>query len=360
MPHLFGLNATITAVVAIAASLLFLPPASATHVRCSDVVTQDTTLDSDLFCEGDGVTVAASEVTLDLGGHVIQGTGGAGSRGVVIHTVHPEPLELQGIEVRDGWIRGFSLGAELDGPEATVFSNLSVEQTDVGIRCHYAPACRITDSVFRANGTGISLEAVDQGCRPRALVARNLLRGNGRGIWLAGCGTDVIRNRIEHNATRGVDIEDHGLVDVSENVIARNGTEGVYAEYLATAIVSGNRIVRNGGDGVHLDGGAGPYAPGGIVRDNRIVRNGRDGVHTTNVWDRNTIIERNRTERHGDDGIDVDVGEFGNPITVRANRAFFNVDLGIEADLGTIDGGGNHAKHNGNPLQCLNIACRPR
>ena len=69
-------------------------------------------------------------------------------------------------------------------------------------------------------------------------------------------------------------------------------------------------------------------------------------------------IERNRTERNGDDGIDVDVGEFGSPITVRANRAFFNVDLGIEADPGTIDGGGNRAKHNGNPLQCLGVRCR--
>ena len=135
-----------------------------------------------------------------------------------------------------------------------------------------------------------------------------------------------------------MDIEDHGLVDVSENVIAGNGSEGVYAEYLATVIVSGNRIAGNGGDGVHLDGDAGPYAPRGIVRDNRIVRNGGDGVHTTNVWDLNAIIERNRTERNGDDGIDVDVGEFGSPITVRANRAFFNVDLGIEAAPGTIDG----------------------
>jgi nitrous oxidase accessory protein NosD len=357
MLRFLGPNATTAAVMAAAAALVLAPSASATHVGCGDVVTQDTTLDSDLFCEGDGLTVAASDATLDLGGHLIQGTGSAGSRGVMIYTVYPEPLEPEGVEVRDGAIRDFSLGAEVDDPEATVFSNLSVEQNDIGIRCHYALGCRITDSVFRANGTGISLEAVDQGCRP-ALVARNLLQGNRRGLWLAGCDTVVIQNRIEHNATRGVEIEDGSLVEVSENLIADNGTEGVYAEYLATVIVSGNRIVRNGGDGVHLDGGTGPYAPRGIVRDNRIVRNGGDGVHTTNVWDRNAIIERNRSERNGDDGIDVDVGEFGSPITVRANRAFFNVDLGIEADPGTIDGGGNRAKHNGNPLQCVGVQCR--
>jgi hypothetical protein len=360
MPRFLGPNATTAAVLATAASLLLAPSASATHVGCDDVVTQDTTLDSDLLCEGDGLTVAASDVTLDLGAHVIRGTGSAGSYGVRIHTVHPEPLELQGIEVRNGEIRGFSLGADLDGPTATVFSNLAVGQTDIGIRCHYAAGCRITDSVFRGNGTGISFEAVDEGCRPRALVARNLVQGNRRGLWLAGCDTDVVQNRIQGNATRGVDIEDHGLVDVSENVIAGNGTEGVYAEYLATVIVSDNRIASNGADGVHLDGGTGPYAPQGTVRDNRIVRNGRDGVHTTGVWGRNSIIDRNRTDRNGDDGIDVDVGEFGSPITVRANRPFFNVDLGIEADPGTIDAGGNRAKHNGNPLECVNVACRPR
>ena len=72
MQRFLGPNATTAAVLTIAAALLLVPPASATHVGCGDVVTQDTTLDSDLLCEGDGLIVAASDVTLDLGGHVIR------------------------------------------------------------------------------------------------------------------------------------------------------------------------------------------------------------------------------------------------------------------------------------------------
>jgi hypothetical protein len=333
----------------------FVPFAAANHVQCGDTITQDTTLDSDLLCAGDGLKVAASDVTLDLGGHAIEGTS-AGGRGVAISTAFPDPAELQGIEVRSGAIRGFSYAIEVDGPVGTVFDDLVLERAGIGIRCHYAPGCRITDSLFRSNGTGISLEAVDAGCRPRALVARNLLKSNQRGLWLAGCGTDVVGNRIARSATVGVDIEDHGLVSVSENVITQNGTEGVYAEYLATVNISGNRIVSNGNDGVHLNGGSGPYAPGGIVRDNRVGHNGGDGVHTTNVWESDTAIERNRTDRNGDDGIDVDIGEFGGPITVRANRANVNDDWGIDAP-GATDGGGNRAKGNGQPAQCRGVRC---
>jgi hypothetical protein len=40
-----------------------------------------------------------------------------------------------------------------------------------------------------------------------------------------------------------------------------------------------------------------------------------------------------------------------------ANRALRNHDLGIEPVRSVIDGGGNVARHNGDPRQCTNIAC---
>ena len=43
---------------------------------------------------------------------------------------------------------------------------------------------------------------------------------------------------------------------------------------------------------------------------------------------------------------------------VRANRAYFNIDLGIEADPGTTDGGGNRARNNGDPAQCTGVSCK--
>jgi large repetitive protein len=54
-----------------------------------------------------------------------------------------------------------------------------------------------------------------------------------------------------------------------------------------------------------------------------------------------------------DDGIHVeDPGTF-----IADNRANHNFDFGIQAVAGVIDGGGNTAFGNGNPLQCLGVVC---
>jgi parallel beta-helix repeat protein len=66
-----------------------------------------------------------------------------------------------------------------------------------------------------------------------------------------------------------------------------------------------------------------------------------------------TVISRNLVTGNGDDGIDVGAASS----TVTRNTAAENVDLGIEAVPG-VDGGGNRAFGNGNPLQCLNVECK--
>jgi parallel beta-helix repeat protein len=346
--------ARLALLTAAVATFVFPGSASAAHIQCGDTITHDTTLDSNLSCSGVGLTIGAA-VTVDFAGHVLHGAGG----GVGVMLGYPAPSDFSGAEVRNGTIRNFAYGVAADGPQGTLVHRMLLEgNAAAGFHCNYAPECTVHSSVVRGNGTGVRFEAVDAGCRSGSHVRGNSIYGNAVGVWMAGCNGTVNDNRILRNSSRGVVIEDHGRVEVSRNVISGNGAEGVHAIYLATVGVSHNRIVTNGGDGVHLDGGIGPYAPGGTVRHNRIAGNGGDGVHTTGVWDSDTTIERNRAERNGDDGIDVDIGEYGGPITVRANRAFFNGDLGIEADPGTIDGGGNRASHNGNPAQCVGVRCR--
>ena len=44
--------------------------------------------------------------------------------------------------------------------------------------------------------------------------------------------------------------------------------------------------------------------------------------------------------------------------TITKNRAVRNGGLGIQAVEGVIDGGGNRASGNGDPRQCVNVACR--
>jgi hypothetical protein len=91
---------------------------------------------------------------------------------------------------------------------------------------------------------------------------------------------------------------------------------------------------------------------GNVVSRN--IANSRlsDGI-LVNADATQTLIQHNSANRNGHDGIETDA----KGSTLRRNSANRNHDLGIEAAPGVIDGGGNHAFGNGNPAQCLNIAC---
>ena len=73
MPRSFG----VVFVVALATWALLgmlVSDALANHVTCGDVITTDTTLDSDLLdCAGHGIVIGADNITLDLNGHTIDG-----------------------------------------------------------------------------------------------------------------------------------------------------------------------------------------------------------------------------------------------------------------------------------------------
>ena len=79
---------------------------------------------------------------------------------------------------------------------------------------------------------------------------------------------------------------------------------------------------------------------------------GKDGVNVGGQAKR-TLLRGNRVSHSKDDGLDVE----GRTTKLTKNRAFRNGDLGIEAVPGVIDGGGNIARHNGDPRQCINIVC---
>jgi nitrous oxidase accessory protein NosD len=346
-----GLNAGIATALAIAASTIAVAPASATHVQCGDVITQDTTLDGDLTCAGDGLTVGAPDVTLDLAGHTIQGS--RGNRGVIDSG--------ERTDVSGGTIRGFSAGVGIDGPIDTLVHDMLFEQNGVGVDCTFSPGCSVLDSELRNGVVGIRMSSPDNPSSQLSLIQRNHVHDNGFGILLAQYRANVTDNRIENNDTLGVEIDFTSLVEMSRNIVAGNDGDGVVVSFLSSATISNNQIVRNGGDGVAVLGDLFFGNTEAVVRGNRIARNGGDGV-LVEAEGAHAVIARNRTERNGDDGIDINAGANTPPdavdTVVRANRAFFNTDLGIEAVAGTTDGGGNRARHNGNPAQCVGVVCR--
>jgi parallel beta-helix repeat protein len=104
-----------------------------------------------------------------------------------------------------------------------------------------------------------------------------------------------------------------------------------------------NRLFGNG-YGVYIAGGT---ADGNVLQSNDVVHNRFDGIYLGS-GSTNTLVERNSTDRNGTDGIETQ-SEFA---TLTGNHTWLNGNLGIEAVPRT-QGGGNWAKHNGNPAQCV-------
>ena len=344
------------AALTVAVSLLVAPvSAFGNHVRCGDVITQDTTLDSDLSCSGHGISIEAGGVTLDLGGHTITGAGG---ESVGVMTLGERAT------VANGTIRGFGKGVWSDGADGVLVSAATLERNGVAVDCDYSAGCSVNRSRVRANTVGVSLSAPDGGELVRSFVSGNRVYDNGIGISLTEYLVTVSANRVERNDV-GVWIDYSARVTMSQNVVAENTDDGVRVTFMSRATITGNRVEGNGGNGVYLEG---DFFFGGstiaTVRGNTVTRNRGDGILATNAVRGNEFtIERNRTDRNGDDGIDVDAGGDAPPdailnAVVGGNRAFHNGDLGIEADPGTTDGGGNRARANGNPAQCIGVRCK--
>jgi hypothetical protein len=65
-------------------------------------------------------------------------------------------------------------------------------------------------------------------------------------------------------------------------------------------------------------------------------------------------LKRNAAVGARDDGFEVE----SRSARLTRNEGRRNGGLGIAAVRGVIDGGGNVARHNGDPRQCTNIVCR--
>jgi Right handed beta helix region len=408
--------ARLAALVSVSALFLALLPGMAmgNHVQCGDVITQDTTLDSDLLnCPADGIVVAGDGVTIDLAGHTVDGQGnGAG--------IAAEPF-VAALTVTGGTVREFADGVnavETDG--LSVADSVVERNTRWGVLCESSSECvlrsavvrdngfdglwllfssgEVTDSVVTGNGAGVQVSegtlrvvrgsliarnevgvagqgmavvernrivdnlragiAVSYGDR-RATIRDNRITGNLNGIEVDGEAADISGNLIADNTSNGVLGLSNDRIRLTGNTIAGNGEYGFRAfRRSCFEAVVGNMIARNGAGGVLVETEEADCDGAHEIARNRVGRNGGDGIAVRNTF-LPVTIEGNRADRNADDGIDVDAPvEGGAPVTVARNRADHNGELGINARPGVIDGGGNRARGNGNPAQCVGVSCK--
>jgi nitrous oxidase accessory protein NosD len=314
-------------------------PAYANHVQCGDVITQDTTLDSDLNCTRTGfkgltaLTVRGSDLTLDLGGHTVRGdTGTIQSYWTGIQ------VEGSRIAVKDGQVEDFITGVQIGGTSAgsndeTFLRQLRIANSDLGVFAFAGSHSRIEHNRFVNSGAlGIGLAGVTD-----SRIEGNSIRGGQVGMLLEDYSDRnlITRNSITGSASDGI------LLHAS---LQHSGTTGNVIE---RNVVSGNR-----GNGVLLEtfyyrGTPLDQQTDTVLRNNVIRGNALDGVAVQD-GSTGTLVEGNSVLRNGDDGLDVKDASS----SIFGNRAWFNGDLGIEAVAG-VTGSGNSAKHNGNPAQCV-------
>jgi hypothetical protein len=334
-------------VVVLVGLFLLAPVASASHIQCGDSITQDTTLDGDLACPGNGLIVLAdNEVTIDLAGHTIAGAGS----GTGIESFFK-------LQLRNGTVRNFGAGIYTEG--RLVVDHMVFEQNGAGVVCHYATPCIVEDNVFRQNGSGLNLLSADQG-GTTGVVRRNGFYDNDRGASIEDYSASVTRNVFAGNGQYGIQLDYHAEGEMTHNRVVDGDGAGVVITYGSQITLRSNLIAHNDGDGVALSGGGDFGHTRADIDHNSVTRNGGDGVSVRGLH-LDAAIYGNRVDRNGDDGIDVYLVSFGPgccDITVQGNRAFFNADLGIEAAPPAMDGGGNRAKHNGNPAQCVGVRCK--
>ena len=400
MPRLIGPG--LLTVLTVAAVLASGSQALANHVRCGDVITQDTKLDSDVVdCPADGIVIQADDITLDLGGHTVDGDGfdDEGEADPTDYGVD-NTAGHDRVVIRDGTIQDFYVGIAASSVSGNRVRRLSLPGNATSVALN-GTRNRIEHNAITDSFTGIALGG------DANAVSHNSLKRNSSGISVSGGQDNVIehnslvdgqlspdgrstsgitllfadRNRVEGNYVAGVrhptllGVGGIRLMGSRHNMVAKNASaDNAFGIILSCAgslgsdgnVIEKNLLSRNRLDGiaisVGLGGGVCKFGPqsgfDSVSRDNVILHNELEGNLKDGVYverrETGTLVQRNTARSNGDDGIDTDEPA----TTLSGNRAHEDGDLGIEAAAGVTDGGGNRAFRNGNPLQCVNVFCR--
>ena len=181
MPRLIGPG--FLTVLAVGALLTSGGQALASHVDCGDVITADTTLDSDLIdCPSDGIVIGADNITLDLARHTIDGSAARPQAGIDNDAGHA------GVKIEPGRVQGFDFGVRPVRASDGRLRNLTVSDTTTfGIS--------LTDS-DRNSGA-----AMAESRYPTTATTSSRTRSTTTGTKDCACSVRTIRSRTTSSTT---------------------------------------------------------------------------------------------------------------------------------------------------------------
>jgi parallel beta-helix repeat protein len=307
---------------------LALPASSvqADQAGCGQVLQHSITLSNDLLaCAGDGLVVGAAGITVDLNGHLVQGTGlGAGVR----NTGHPD------VTIRGGTIRNFDHGVLLSETQRNVVAGISVNQTELGgVHLSNADGSQVRDNhVHGFSGAAFHLT---NGSSANHVANNAVAAGNGEALVVEG-GSD--HNRLEGNRLTGasdsavrVDFSSHNTV--VGNVVAGGSDAAITMTGSPRSVVQANDVQGVGDAAILLHD-----STANVVRFNTLGQSADAGVVLSGVSD--SLIKANTMSHAGDAAISLQLGSSN--VRIIDNQASHSSDAGVF--LG--DGVGNVVRGN--------------
>lgn len=324
----------VPAFAALAAALCLSQAVSAarapsSRVRCGATITADTVLRADVTgCAGSALVIGGDGVTLDLNGHTVQGAVVANGR-----------TDLQ---VRDGVVEG-----DLQLQHVSRATVRKVRVRNGSITCLHAAGCTILKS--SVTGGGIAIVKSESGVPNR--VRGNTVNGApGAGITASRTDTTSITANVVRNSGTGIEASHAADLRIARNLVVDNTGDGLSGSFGAAGTIVRNVVAWNGGDGIALRNWGGQT----LIARNVASRNGRNGIlgRVVGHW----AVVHNVADHNGQAGVAI-TGAVDDT-TVAANRARLNRGLGIDVVPAVTDGGGNAARGNGAPEQCVGVACR--
>jgi hypothetical protein len=178
------------------------------------------------------------------------------------------------------------------------------------------------------------------GINPGGGTLRNLaILDNEEGIYGDGQ-LEILNNTFKGNDNAMDIYPNGGTTTLEKNTVVDTKGTAIYVSAQSETLINQNVVTRSGSRGIEVSflyrwNGSGYVFAGNasyVLSNNRTDYNGVDGIHI--------IAPPTTVTGHVPD------------TTLTGNHAWFNGNLGINALPGTT-GGGNWAKHNGNPAQCI-------
>jgi parallel beta-helix repeat protein len=367
-----------------------------TEVSCGQTLTKSVKLANDLVnCPDSGLIVGASNITVDLNGHTIDGTNKRAGIDVQKRAI---------VTIENGTITDFhSAAVNVSGSRGVVLLKLTVSK--IGAGCKQGDLCagiflmqstgtRIADStisnqvqafqvngidVYASPGTKVERNHLDRNAgdgisafhSPSSRFTGNFLDGNKKEGLHVNSSSDsalVTGNRARGNRTAGIAAGASSNLRVLGNTVSGNGEVGLLLFDLTRSLARGNRASGNPNGIVLYGGQAGVAAYGGKhgamrnqLMGNKATKNTREGIlvrgdGVKDAADDNLLSGNVANDNGRDGGIVIQGKATGNKL--RGNTANGNRGRGITAIRGTIDAGGNHARGNKRSPQCVGVACR--